>query len=89
MSDAAALSSGCKRLNKGSQPMSEQLKIFVSHASEYAALAMTLKRSFEALEDHEQLVGGMGDAEGDAGKVCFPGSACENDATRSLGLSRA
>jgi len=55
MSGAAALASGCKHLHKGSQPMSEQLKIFISHASEYAELAMSLKRSLEALEDHEKL----------------------------------
>jgi hypothetical protein len=35
--------------------MSEPLHIFVSHASEYAELAMTLKRSLEALEGDEKL----------------------------------
>jgi len=35
--------------------MSEPVKIFVSHASEYAELAMTLKRSLEALEGDEKL----------------------------------
>ncbi|MGB5465857.1 MAG: TIR domain-containing protein, partial [Sedimenticolaceae bacterium] len=35
--------------------MSEPLNIFVSHASEYGELAMTLKRSLEALEGDEKL----------------------------------
>ena len=35
--------------------MSEPLNIFVSHASEYAELAMTLKRSLEALAGDERL----------------------------------